>query len=150
MQNANTLISALIQFGSGAIGYGSGKEEQILYRLSELIAYFLFDDFTTIGADFNASGANALHLFYLNGVYVPLSFMLTSLADAIGQSWEQSKDVVHIVLNTVDSDSALLNKDLRKFTSEDWASQRDSALAGTSFTVNFMRNFQDIMSALKL
>lgn len=150
VQNANTLISALIQFGSGAIGHGSGKEEQILYRLSELIAYFLFDDFATIGADFNASGANALHLFYLNGVYIPLSFMLTSLADAIGQSWEQSKDVVHIVLNTVDSDSALLNKDLRKFTPEDWASQRDSALAGTSLTVNFMRNFQDIMSALKL
>ena len=150
VQNANTLISALIQFGSGAVGHGSGKEEQILYRLSELIAYFLFDDFTTIGADFNASGTNALHLFYLNGVYIPLSFMLTNLAEAISQSWERSKDVVNITLNTVDCDSSLLNKSLGAFTPEDWASQRDSALAGTSLTVNFMKSFQDIMSAIKL
>lgn len=115
-----------------------------------MIAYFLFDDFTTIGADFNASGTNALHLFYLNGVYIPLSFMLTNLAEAISQSWERSKDVVNITLNPVDCDSSLLNKSLGAFTPEDWASQRDSALAGTSLTVNFMKSFQDIMSAIKL
>jgi hypothetical protein len=45
------------------------------------IAAFLFDDFTSIG-DVNMSGANALHIFDLNGVFVPLSVLLFKLAEA--------------------------------------------------------------------
>jgi hypothetical protein len=42
----------------------------------------LFDDFTTIG-NFSSTGGNAIHVMNLNGIMIPMSVILTLLADAI-------------------------------------------------------------------
>jgi hypothetical protein len=60
----------------------SGDTARIENELCSKMAYFLFDDVLTIGTPTAASG-HAIHLMYLDGVYVPLSYMFYLLADAI-------------------------------------------------------------------
>jgi hypothetical protein len=49
--------------------------------LAQDVAYMLFDDYTTIGD--TGSGGKAIHVMNLNGIMMPLSVVLSLLADAI-------------------------------------------------------------------
>lgn len=53
--------------------------QELRNQMSELVAYFLFDDWNQIGA----SNSNSIHLFNLNGVNIPLSYLLIGLGTAI-------------------------------------------------------------------
>ena len=52
----------------------------------------LFDDFASLVSEGNESSFNAIHLFWLSGFYIPLSFFLEVCADAIKLGWEKTDD----------------------------------------------------------
>jgi hypothetical protein len=63
----------------GAIG--ASDKGQMEDRLAEYFACFLFDDLDFIGKEsVGTSSMTQIHLTYLNGVYVPLSVLLSLYA----------------------------------------------------------------------
>ena len=58
-----------------------GRKAEFEMLIAQDVAYMLFDDFTTIGN--MSSGGNAIHIMNLNGIMMPLSVVLTLLANAI-------------------------------------------------------------------
>lgn len=147
--NVDDLITTLIQFGDGAVGAGSGLEQNILNNFSELMANFLFDDYANFCYELDPGGSNAIHLFALNGIYVPLSFFLSISADALKIGWEESEDYFKFSLNTV----PILYGDLpyEEFGNPDkdyWGTQRDDALARTTLSFHFLKSFQTLIGSL--
>ena len=66
------------------------QKERIESELCEKMAYFLFDDVTTIGKE-TAASSHAIHLLLLDGVYIPLSYLLYLMGTAVGQVGENKK-----------------------------------------------------------
>ena len=73
----------------------SNQEDAFERMLAQDVAYFLFDDYTTIGeAD---TGGRSIHVMNLNGVMIPLSMILELLADAIDSTYIDINRVRKIV-----------------------------------------------------
>lgn len=141
-----SLISSLIQFGDGAIGAGTGMEQDLMNQMSEVIANFLFDDYATLCSDINGSTSSSIHLFALDGIYIPLSFFLNISADAIDIGWEEAQDYFNFELHTV----PILYGDLTldEYTPEMWETQRADALARTKISMSFLKSFQTLIGSL--
>ncbi len=90
-KNYKTLMGIILQLGEGAIGEKVLNKDNIENLLAQNIALFLFDDFQTLGGE--SPGPTAIHLMDLNGIYVPLSFILVLLSFAGRLSME---DVIRI------------------------------------------------------
>lgn len=141
---ANLLIGALLQFGAGALGTPV-QQEAVLQSLSEMVAYFLFDDFATIGQEAKGN-LKTIHLFWLSGIYVPLSFLLKVLADSIKISWSEAKDVVDFTLTS----PAIKYPKEEVYTHEMWINQREDALKRTTLSMKFLKSFQELLLPLLL
>lgn len=76
---SNDLIRSVMQLIPGAIG--EGRDEEVSNMFARAIAGALFDDFDVRG-HVPETGAKAIHLLYLNGVYIPLSFYFDKLYHA--------------------------------------------------------------------
>ena len=63
----------------GAVG--ESEKANLQNILATDIAYLLFDDINSIGVP--TTGATALHIFDLDGIYIPLSYLLWELAESI-------------------------------------------------------------------
>lgn len=74
-----TLLGTIQQFGKGAIL--EDQQQYVEMLLAQDVAYMLFDDYTTIGT--KSASSRAIHIMNLNGIMIPLSLILTLLADAI-------------------------------------------------------------------
>ena len=140
----NLLIGALLQFGAGALGTPA-QQEAVLQSLSETVAYFLFDDFATIGEEAKGN-LKTIHLFWLSGIYVPLSFLLKVLADSIKISWSEAKDIVDFTLESPE----ILYPEEERYTHEMWVKQREDALKRTTLSMKFLKSFQELLLPLLL
>lgn len=141
----DTLIGALMQFGSGAIGTDS-QREAILNSLASALAYFLFDDFSTISLSNNPTGMNAIHMFWLSGLYIPLSFFLEVCADAIQEGWEKVDDYFQFTLSSPPIKFG--DEELENYTHEMWVEQGEIALESTTLTFTFLSSFQELMAQM--
>lgn len=139
----DTLIGALLQFGSGAIGTDA-QREAILHSLAGAMAYFLFDDFASLVSEGNESSFNAIHLFWLSGFYIPLSFFLEICADAIKLGWEKTDDYFQFKLDSPNIKYGEIPLD--EYTQEMWYTQRQEALNSTTLTFTFLSSFQSLMA----
>ena len=72
--HAYSLIGSIMQLLKGAVG--EDRKAEYTTAIARYVAYFLFDDINTIGTNIKGSSPTALHLFDLNGIYIPLSFFL--------------------------------------------------------------------------
>lgn len=146
--NVDTLIGALQQLGSGAIGDDSkGVFENMI---AQNIAYMLFDDFSTIGV--KTPGGKAIHVMNLNGVMVPMSVILYQLAMAIQQAaadaMSGNADFVKV---TIKAPSILFKTDKEQFdqypgdSAGAWNAQKNYALANTHISARFFKNFRDFV-----
>lgn len=146
--NVKTLIGIAEQTGAGAIGEDSnsdtisGGKESIERYIALNIAAFLFDDFTSIG-DVNMSGANALHIFDLNGVFVPLSVLLFKLAEAAEQA---KSDITGIVRVDLEVPPILYPDEGTGIGWKYWVEQKADTLANTKVSIHFLKNLRDILS----
>lgn len=134
--------------------FGDEEHRQaILEMITQDMANFLFDDVFTVGKEMTDKGATAIHLMNLDGVYIPVSYLLLLLAEAFEQ--EDKKNYRDIFYPTIRYPEILYpdggegHKGENKWTYEDWQRQRDDALNKITIGAHFARSFADIVKELK-
>lgn len=139
--NADTFIGAILQTAEGAIG--TSHFEELQDALAADIAYFLFDDFDTIGVP--KSNLTALHIFDLNGIFIPLSFFLWILGEAVKDALSVPTDLldINITVPKIKYPEPPNKRDY--YIQEDWDEQRDFALDNTKVSINFLKSFANII-----
>lgn len=138
-KNMESFAGAMLQLGKGAIGHGTGMKQQLQEALAHKVAYLLFDDYTSIGLP--NSGAQALHVFNLNGILIPLSFFLWIFADAIEFYLTRPERLVSINITA----PAILYPDGEGGIAR-WNHQREYARMNTIITTHFFGDFQSVMA----
>ena len=147
--NIETFVGAMMQLGDGAIGAGeSWPFEKII---ATNVAYLLFDDFTTIGEG-DAQG-NALHVMDLNGIIIPLSVILSALAQAIREGEKDGfREVVDVhikapstLFKNIDEERDYVMGEGGGNWHSAWEHQSKSALKNTKIATRFLRNFQELV-----
>ena len=153
-KNYKTLMGIILQLGEGAIGEKVLNKDNIENLLAQNIALFLFDDFQTLGGE--SPGPTAIHLMDLNGIYVPLSFILFLLADAIRFAKEdvsRIRDVASVRINAspilfpTAADQRKWEKENEATPIEAWNEQRYQAQKSTTIRAHFLKNFQQIITS---
>lgn len=146
------LVTALYNTMRGAIGedYKDELKESTSRALSTHLASFLFDDWQLVGKVDN----QAIHMFNLDSVKVPLSYLLIATGTAMQQINENPSSYFHISVHTpseilwsktgghidpFDESVGMINY---------WDQQRSAALNGSTFSVKFLSNFKTIIKGL--
>ena len=142
------LLFALAHIGENVLTQKDGEQAAEKY-LATKIAYFMFDD---IGIDEveNSLGANfvdgAIHIFNLNGVYIPLSVYLNALYKALKQTennnYEDYAKVDILDDNKVDYVSENL------LTRDKWEQVQQKRYNQNLISVHFMGNFREIIKQM--
>lgn len=149
--NFNMVVGAILQIADGAIGANVLDKADLENLLARNVAYLLFDDVDQIGIE-NQSGTNTLHVMNLNGIYIPISLILFSLADAIDEANESTaRNLIRVTL----TNQPILFKtaaEQRKWEEQNdaspydaWVHQRTVALNNTKVQAHFLKNFQEII-----
>ena len=132
--------------------FGDEKHRQaILEMITQDMANFLFDDVFTVGKEMT-DGAIAIHLMNLDGVYIPVSYLLLLLAEAFEQ--EDKKNYRDIFYPTIRYTKILYphggegHEGDNKWTYDDWLKQRNDALNKITIGATFARSFVDIVKEL--
>lgn len=146
-----TLLGAINQLGDGAMLEGREKDFELL--LAQEVAYMLFDDFTTIG-DLNSNG-KAIHVMNLNGILVPLSAILSLLADAIDtldegniRSIANVKIKVPGIIFETDNEQFRWMEEQNATAIEAWNFQRKNTLDNSYISAKILKNFKHLVTAL--
>lgn len=141
--NISTFVGGILQTLSGAIGEDMKKDFQ--EWIAEDIAYFLFDDFETIGLP--QSSGISIHIFNLDGILVPLSFFLWLLAASIEKGTRNPHDIVKA---KIDAGTIKWTEEQSVYTQEMWVEQRNDALNNITISVSFLQDFENIMKEFLL
>lgn len=136
--NIDTFVGGILQTLSGAIGENMKMDFQ--QWVAEDIAYFLFDDFETIGVP--QSSGTSIHVFNLDGILVPLSFFLWLLAVSIEKGTRNPHDIVKAKIN---AGTIKWTEEQAVYTQEMWVEQRNDALNNITISVSFLQDFKNIM-----
>ena len=144
--NPDNLLEVLYNTGSGALLSGEQSfREELKLQMAELVAYILFDDWNTIGLP----NSRAIHMFDLDGVKVPLSYLLIAMGNAILSVDTNLSSVmgVHISVPRVLYTPPI---DITEGTSMNyyWNEQAKHARANTQITIQFLRNFKDLIKQM--
>lgn len=145
-QSAVAAIGAIMQLAQGAIGEKNQDKFELL--LAKDIAAMLFDDFDIIGAE-QQTNAYSVHVMDLNGIFVPISTILSSLADAIERG--ATSKVVSVKIETPDILFETAKKQGQwQATNPNlnaWIHQKNVALDKTEITYHFLKNFTFLLKS---
>ena len=133
--------------------FGDDKHRQaILEMITQDMANFLFDDVFTVGKEMTG-GATAIHLMNLDGVYIPVSYLLLLLAEAFEKEDKNNyRDIFYPTIRYTEilyPDGGEGHKGDNIWSFEDWKRQRDDALNKITIGAHFARSFVDIVKELK-
>ena len=141
--SVNKFVGAIMNTMKYAVG--ERYRVDLTTLLAGDLATFLFDDFKTIGDNAPQDSVNRLHLFLLNSVYVPLSYLLYWSGIAI----EEAADGRNI--NNYFS-ASISNTEISypdpPYNSAMWEQQRQDALDKIKVGGKFLKNFSDIVAEL--
>ena len=139
-------IFSIMQLIPGAVG--EGRTEEVSRMFARAIALALFDDFDTVGT-VQKQGTNSIHLLYLNGIYFPLSFYFSLLADAFREFSQTA------VSSLVRVDFNLPNRIMFP-TMEDqqghpraWTEQQQEAFNYIKISFHFLQGYKKLMRRLE-
>lgn len=153
-------VELIINTIPGAILEGNTTVQDFLTgALAGQVAKLLFDDWTTIGD----SGGNfdAIHVFNLSGITIPLSYLLEKMAEAAEQAADEliahPSSYVQVQFN-LPSDikfrepsqtTAFIQegRDKHRNLQTAWEAQKEDALKST-FGINFLSNFNQLLNQL--
>lgn len=125
------LVYNLLQTGADAIRPNdTGNASKIL---AEGIAYYLFDDYTTIGNP----GGNAIHVMGLQGMLIPLSVFLFALGNALGTIEANPSTYVRVTITPGPTDASNENA----YGEENWERQYETSMSKTKISIHFLENF---------
>lgn len=133
---------------------GEGMNQIITDYLASNMAYFLFDDVAQIGMSHDNT-TNAIHLFMLSGVYVPLSYLLFSLGQAINSVENNSKKIKSISNVSIKTPSGIQFPEPKdtptgEYTYDDWVTQKNIALEEIIISMHFAKNINDFITSLNI
>lgn len=124
--------------------------ESVKTAMARSVAAFLFDDFSTIGNEMSQNATNAIHLFNLEGIYVPLSWFFYHLSQVFGNSGDA---------NTLVRVNIKIPKEIEFQTQEKqnywkqlfpeqsaWRYQADLALDNTTIQMHFLGAIKELLS----
>ena len=131
VNNIDQIVYNILQNGEGAIR--SGDTENAEKVMAEGIAYYLFDDYTTIGN----TGGNAIHVMGLQGMLVPLSAFLYAFGEAVKAVEASPTAYVKVSIKA----PAVNDSDDEAYWMENWNAQYESSMKKTKMSVHFMKNF---------
>lgn len=143
------LLFALAHIGENLLTQKDGEQAAERYLASK-IAYFMFDD---IGIDEveNSLGANfvdgAIHVFNLNGVYIPLSVYLNALYKALRQM-ESNEYQDYARVNILDDNKVKYTSQKNLLTRENWQEVHEKRYNQDLLEVHFMGNFREIIKQM--
>lgn len=137
----DSLVGAVMNTIPGTIG--EGTKAYLEKVIATDIANMLFDDVETIG--YQSGGANAIHLMYLNGIYVPLSFLLNELANAIESIAANPNQFVNA---TISAPASLKVQPPENTGMPNWHRQAVLAKDGIVIKMRFLSNFSAIINSL--
>lgn len=133
---------------NGAIGSNSREKvkQELSQAISEAIAYLLFDDWSTLGNLY--MGAEAIHVFSLDGIMVPLSYLLINLGKAM---IDTSHDMKNFVKASIRMPSIKYENQHAKTWEEIqawWEDQAEEAKKEIKYSVTFLSNFKNLIKNL--
>lgn len=149
-RNARTFVGAILQTAQGAIK-GPQFRPELEEAMAQDIAYFLFDDFKTLGKEAKAGDPTAIHIMNLDGIYIPLSFFLMLVAQAIESEIGDPDDFVRVSINVPEilwktqKEQDKWHEKTGASAIEAWVYQREQALAESKIEVHFLKEFQEII-----
>lgn len=135
------LIGSIMSTMEGAIL--SDRIEELESELCSKMAYLLFDDVLTIGKNTKA-GSHAIHLLLLDGIYIPLSYLLFLMSRAITEVAEDPRDIFNITISP--GEIAFPNP---PWQPGDWTRQKNEAYDQIKIKATFLKSFRQIISQLK-
>jgi hypothetical protein len=122
-------------------------------RIYESMAYLLFDDWVAIGNE--AGDGTAIHSFTLNGINIPLSYLLIGAGRAIRKANSSSNSRGGWFNVSISYPKELLYKSSKDYPEEGtsekpdvlkaWENQRQVALDSIRFTNHFLANFYSLV-----
>lgn len=154
IESIDAFLGSLTQLAKGAIGEGENRMfEEII---AQDIAYFLFDDYDTIGKE--VSGGQSIHIMDLNGVFLPVSIVLTKMADAMEMGERDSyRKMVSVSIHNeplrygANTAEETIQKEQAEFGNnywKAWEAQKTDALLGGTIKVNFLKSFMELITEL--
>mgnify|MGYP001623739573 FL=1 len=129
----NTINGALMDDKKNQI------KEEMTNILSSSIASLLFDDWVQKG-----KGDNRVHLFNLNGVYVPLSQILRGIGKAL-QDRNLNSVKKYFTFNYSVPDNIMYPETTQGNVYEKWKEQAKVAREKSTYTIRFLKNFRSIL-----
>lgn len=140
----DTFAGAILQTLQGAVG-GADLKKELESAIAQDVAYLLFDDFESIGV----TTTNAIHIFNLNGILIPLSFFLFTLAQATAGISVSPSKLVKVSISTpkIKFETSAEQNDWQTSHAgaSPWDEQRYEALASTKVNLNFLSNFRNLI-----
>lgn len=153
-------VELIINTIPGAILEGNTTVQDFLTgALAGQVAKLLFDDWTTIGD--SGGSFDAIHVFNLSGITIPLSYLLEKMAEAAEQAADElmahPSSYVQVQFN-LPSDikfrepsqtTAFIQegRDKHRNLQTAWEAQKEDALKST-FGINFLSNFNQLLNQL--
>jgi len=130
----------------GAIG--EGKDEEVKKAFARAIASALFDDFDIIGEE--QGNLTSIHLMYLNGIYIPLSFYFNLLYKAFKDYSKENIDkLITVKIDHPEEIEYPTMKD-QEGVEHPWNVQSKIALNQTRISYFFLKNFKEEMQKLNV
>ena len=150
------IIGEIMNTMSGAVL--DDQKERIESELCEKMAYFLFDDVTTIGKE-TAASSHAIHLLLLDGVYIPLSYLFYLMGTAVSQVGESKKyeaeDIINITITPGKTLYPSSGEEAKNFDWTNngagglWTNQKIAAYDQIKIGTKFLKQFVDIVTEIK-
>lgn len=143
-------IRLLINCAYGTIGENQKEKVKtnITTMLSEYMAELLFDDWTTLGKEDN----NAIHIFTLNNIKVPLSVLLISAGQALLNSQKSLRRWFKIYYTIPEEIKKYKDETIEvekgKVLKDYWIEQRNYSIKQTELEIKFLGNFKQILNEL--
>ena len=144
---SESFLESIYNLGNGAILDDHGEfREELKEQLITVIANFLFDDWDTIGV----KGGRAIHVFDLNGVKVPLSYLLIATGKAILDATQNPKKIVNISISIPPAQqmTASMKKKGEAEILSFWKQQAEDAQKKTYISIHFLKNFTDLIQQM--
>ena len=148
----NWLTTCLLNTADAALGVSNLPSLE--KNLSIFATMLLFDDGLAIAKEAVNNpypAINALHIFPLNGIYVPSSVVMEEIANQLESKSNDMRKAATITINTgsVDFPKELANlTEEQVFNYHRWNAIREKQKAAMRIRIEFLANFFDIISRL--
>lgn len=148
---AEEFLAFAYNTGAGAIraSQNGWLEQNIVNALKAAAAKIMFDDYQSFGQ----GDANAIHMYYLSGKYIPSSFVLNAMADAAADNNINSKAQVTLPDSIEDNGpewSNLSHKsdaDFKEALWKHWREEYDKAKSASKWSISFTLRIKALLSA---